>query len=191
MAAGGTAGGIKAVFNRSFWLFFGLALTSGLICWWVRGADVFLESLVEDAELLTFLLPKVVAASIVAALMPLLIPQAVVARFLGESSGFRGVTLASAVGSVMPGGAMTSFPLVTALHASGSGIHVLIAFLTSWGVLGVQRILMWELPLMGPQFVLVRVLVSLPLPFIAAAISMAIMRHRPFPGTGSSSELKP
>ena len=190
MAAGSTARGIKAVFNRSFWLFFVLAVVSGLVCWFVRGPEVLLESLVEDAELLSFLLPKVAAASIVAALMPLLIPQAVVARFLGDSSGFPGVALATAVGSVMPGGAMTSFPLVTALHASGSGIHVLIAFLTSWGVIGVQRILMWELPLMGPQFVLVRVLVSLPLPFIAAAISMLIMRYRPFPPLNAPTEPK-
>jgi hypothetical protein len=66
---------------------------------------------------------------------------------------------------------MTSFPLVTALHAAGTGRSALIAYLTSWSTLGLQRILAWELPLMGVEFAALRFVVSLPLPLVAGLVS--------------------
>jgi uncharacterized membrane protein YraQ (UPF0718 family) len=76
---------------------------------------------------------------------------------------------------------MTSFPLVSALHAAGSGRGTLIAYLTSWATLGLQRILVWEVPLMGFEFAFVRWLASLPLPFIAGGIARFIPRGRSDP----------
>lgn len=70
-----------------------------------------------------------------------------------------------------PGGPIASFPLVAALRAAGTGTGALIAFLSAWSLIGVQRILMWEMPFMGGRFVAVRLAVSLPLPFIAASIA--------------------
>ena len=67
-----------------------------------------------------------------------------------QSSGR--VALPNAAGMVTPGGPMTSFPLVNALHGLGTGRAALIAYLTSWSTLGLQRILSWELPLMGVEF---------------------------------------
>jgi hypothetical protein len=77
---------------------------------------------------------------------------------------------------VTPGGPMTSFPLVNALHDLGTGRAALIAYLTSWSTLGLQRILSWELPLMGVEFAVLRFLTSLPLPFVAAAVSRFLPR---------------
>ena len=88
-----------------------------------------------------------------------------------EKAGFSGVALATGIGGVTPGGPMTSFPMVNALHNAGTGRAALIAYLTSWSTLGFQRILVWELPLLGGEFALLRELASLPLPFIAAIIS--------------------
>jgi uncharacterized membrane protein YraQ (UPF0718 family) len=79
--------------------------------------------------------------------------------------------LASGAGMVTPGGPMTSFPVVSALHEAGTGRRALVAYLTSWSTQGFQRILMWELPLMGFEFAAFRFIVSLPLPIIAGVIS--------------------
>ncbi|MCB1743899.1 MAG: hypothetical protein KDK91_26230, partial [Gammaproteobacteria bacterium] len=51
-----------------------------------------------------------------------------------------------------------------------------ITFLTAWATLGFHRILMWEMPLMGPQFALVRYLSSLPLPLLAGLVALLCSR---------------
>jgi hypothetical protein len=72
---------------------------------------------------------------------------------------------------VTPGGPMTSFPVVNALHEAGTGRRALVAYLTSWSTQGFQRILMWEVPMMGLEFATLRFVASLPLPLVAGLIS--------------------
>jgi uncharacterized membrane protein YraQ (UPF0718 family) len=169
---------MRRAFGMSFWVLFALAAASGIACWIVLGADAFWQSLSEDCALVLELAPKLAGAAQVAAFVPIILPGDVVARLLGGNAGVRAVAIAAGVGAVTPGGPITSFPLVAALRAAGSGDFALIAFVTSWSTLGMQRILMWELPLMGEHFTLLRILVSIPLPFIAAGTAMMIMRHR-------------
>jgi hypothetical protein len=52
---------------------------------------------------------------------------------------------------------------------------------TSWSTLGFQRIVMWELPLMGPEFAAIRFLASLPLPFVAGLLSRLLPPTPPAP----------
>ena len=66
---------------------------------------------------------------------------------------------------------MMSFPLVASLAKAGAGRATLIAYLTSWETLGFQRILVWEIPLLGFEYTAMRFVASLPLPFIAALLS--------------------
>ena len=48
----------------------------------------------------------------------------------------------------------------------------MIAYSTAWALYAIHRLVMWEVPLMPPRVVWLRAAVSLPLPFIAAAIAM-------------------
>jgi len=68
---------------------------------------------------------------------------------------------------------MLAFPLVIVLRNAGASTASLITFLTSWATLGFHRVLMWELPLLGPNFASVRYLASIPLPFVAGALVLA------------------
>jgi len=61
--------------------------------------------------------------------------------------------------------------LVVALAAAGADIGALVAYLTSWSVLGLTRIIMWELPFMGTVFTATRFAASLVLPFVAGLIA--------------------
>ncbi|MDQ0304947.1 hypothetical protein [Ancylobacter polymorphus] len=163
--------------GTSFWVFFALAAASGTACWIVLGPDAFWRSLGEDVALVIELAPKLAGAAQVAAFVPILLSGEMVSRMLGDHAGLRAIAIAAGIGAVTPGGPITSFPLVAALRAAGSGELALIAFVTSWSTLGMQRILMWELPLMGEHFTLLRILVSIPLPFVAVGMAMMIVRH--------------
>jgi len=45
-------------------------------------------------------------------------------------------------------------------------------------VLGLNRVLIWELPFLGFDFVLLRLLISLPLPIIAWMLAKLLTRQR-------------
>jgi uncharacterized membrane protein YraQ (UPF0718 family) len=170
------------IFDRPFWIFAGLAGLSGAACYLALGPSAFFASLHEDLGVFALVLPKMAAALLIAGFIQVLLPRNKVERWMGEGSGVKGMAVAAGVGVATPGGPMTSFPLVTALQEAGTGRSALIAYLTSWSTLGVQRILTWEIPLMGVEFAVLRFLASLPLPFIAGLTSRWLPNDAPGPG---------
>jgi uncharacterized membrane protein YraQ (UPF0718 family) len=117
--------------------------------------------------MLWFVLPRLVPALILAGMLQVLVPQETVSRYLGREGGFRGILIASAAGVLTPGGPMVTVPFLVALANSGAATAPLVAYMTSWSLFGMQRIIAWEAPLMGWQFVAVRVIPSLAFPVLA------------------------
>ncbi len=117
--------------------------------------------------LLWFILPRLIPALILTGMLQVLIPQELVSRYFGREAGFRGIMVASVAGVLTPGGPMVSVPLMVALANSGAGLAALVAYMTSWSLFGIQRIIAWEAPLMGWRFVVARVIPSLAFPVVA------------------------
>lgn len=119
------------------------------------------------------LLFRIPAAILAGTFLAELVPKEYVVALLGDSSGLMGVLLASVLGGFLPGGPMIAFPLLLALFKAGMGIPQVIALLTAWLLLAFHRILAYELPMLGTDFVRRRLLVSLPLPVIAGFAAQA------------------
>jgi len=119
------------------------------------------------ASMLWFIIPRLVPAIIIAGLLQVLVPQEVVQRYFGRDSGVRALLVASAAGVLTPGGPMVTVPFMVALANSGAAMPSLVAYMTSWSLFGMQRIIAWEAPLMGWRFVVVRVVPSLAFPVLA------------------------
>ena len=118
-------------------------------------------------SLLWFVVPRLIPALILAGMLQVLIPQETIARYFGRQSGLTAILLASLAGILTPGGPMVSVPLLVVLANSGMALGPLVAYMTSWSLFGMQRIIAWEAPLMGWHFVAVRVIPSLAFPVIA------------------------
>ena len=118
-------------------------------------------------SLLWFIIPRLVPALILAGMLQVLIPQETVARFFGRQSGLTAICVASVAGMITPGGPMVSVPLLVVLANSGMALGPLVAYMTSWSLFGLQRIIAWEAPLMGWHFVGVRVASSVIFPILA------------------------
>ncbi|MBI4611700.1 MAG: permease [Candidatus Rokubacteria bacterium] len=118
-------------------------------------------------SLLWFILPRLIPALILTGMLQVLVPQELVSRYFGREAGLRGIVIAAVAGVLTPGGPMVSVPLMVALANSGAGLAALVAYMTSWSLFGIQRIIAWEAPLMGWQFVIVRVVPSLAFPVVA------------------------
>jgi uncharacterized membrane protein YraQ (UPF0718 family) len=110
------------------------------------------------------ILPLLVIAFTMAGMVQVAIPTELTAKWIGTESGARGLFLASALGAITPGGPMTSFPIVAALFKAGADIAPISAFVFSWSIIGVHRMIIWELPLMGPKFTFSRLAAGILIP---------------------------
>lgn len=111
--------------------------------------------------------PRMIAAFILAGLFQAIVPEDVIVRWMGHGSGTRGLLIGMSLGSVTPGGPMTHFPVIASLFKMGVGVGPLVAYLTAWSLFGLQRLIMWEIPFLGPKVVAIRVAVSFAFPFVA------------------------
>jgi uncharacterized membrane protein YraQ (UPF0718 family) len=164
----------RQAFDKSLLAFAILASSTGGAVYWLNGAEAFEHSIQESWHLFQFIFPRVGAAVLIAAFLQILVPREIVSRLIGEKAGISSIFIATLAGIFTPGGPLTSFPIVIALYASGANKGALVAYLSAWAMVGAQRILVWELPLMGPDFTLVRVGSSLILPVLAGTIALYI-----------------
>jgi uncharacterized membrane protein YraQ (UPF0718 family) len=105
-----------------------------------------------------------------------IMPQQLVAGWLGPNSGFIGTLIASIAGALTPGGPVVGFALGAAALKGGAGAPQVIAYATAWALFAIQRLFIWEMPSMPTRVVWIRVIASLPLPFLAAAAAMLVGR---------------
>jgi hypothetical protein len=71
---------------------------------------------------------------------------------------------------------VVGFSLGAVALKAGGGAPQVIAYVVAWALFAFQRLLLWEIPFMPARFVWFRAVVSLPFPFLAVAIAVAIDR---------------
>ena len=138
---------------------------------WRKGDGTHIKGLKLAYEHTIVNLPRVFFALLGAGFISEILPKDIIASWLGHGSGLTGIMIATAVGMIMPGGPIIAFPIVVALAKTGAGFPALVTFLTSWSLLGIQRVFAFELSMMGSRFVLNRMAAALiltPLTGIAA-----------------------
>ena len=144
----------------------GLAITFAIVAY-LKDPSLPLIGARNGFAMLAFILPRLIPALILAGLFQVLVPQEVVSRHFGREGGLRAILIATGAGMLTPGGPMVSVPFMVALANSGAALPALVAYMTSWSLFGVQRIIAWEAPLLGWHFVWVRVIPSLAFPVVA------------------------
>jgi uncharacterized membrane protein YraQ (UPF0718 family) len=168
-----------AMVDGATWFFAGLAAASAALVLWFKGAEALARAGQKAVDLLMTVAPMIVVGLFLGGLVKELSDPRRVAPVLGAQSGARGLALATLLGAGTPGGPFAAFPIVYALWLAGADLGAVIAYLTAWSVLGVHRLIIWELPLLGQDFVIARFLASLPLPFIAGLMARALVRLVP------------
>ncbi|MPZ56567.1 MAG: hypothetical protein GEU91_08740 [Rhizobiales bacterium] len=138
----------------------------------VRSRTLMWEGLRDGVLDFLRLIPRLVFGVIGAGFLAEVMPQDVIVSWLGPDSGILGLTIATIIGAVTPGGPVVGFAIGATALKSGAGAPQVIAFVTAWSLYALQRVLMWELPVMEQNAVWLRMAASLPLPFLAAAIAM-------------------
>ncbi len=123
-----------------------------------------------DVELFGGILPRMLAGCTLGAFVSEMLPQDKVSRALGANSGFRGLVIGTAFGALLPGGPFTAYPVASALLTIGADFGAVIAMVTSWVLIGYGRAISWELPILGTDFTIWRIITCLPIPVLAGAL---------------------
>ena len=153
-----------------------LAFSAGATVYWRDGPARFLTIFESDLLLFGDMLPKVLAGCLIGAFVTLLLPRELVARWVGHESGFTGLLIAALFGFILPGGPITIYPVAGAFLAMGADAGAIVAFITSWTLVGYTRALVWELPFFGSHFVIWRIVEALPLPILAGVLARIAAR---------------
>ncbi len=181
---------LREGFGLAFWLFAAFAIGMGLTCYILLGPETFAGAVSGSLELVGNTLPRVAAAQFMAGFVWAMLPRDRFSQLADANLGLRGLVIATAAGIITPGGPTSAFSLLAIAAGAGADRGILVTYITSWALLAVQRIIVWDLPFMGAEFSAIRFLVCLPLPILAGIIarrlplSLVLVKPRQHQHTG-------
>jgi uncharacterized membrane protein YraQ (UPF0718 family) len=182
---------VQASFGLSFWFFAAFALIMGILCYLILGPEAFRTAVTNDLQQLLGILPRVVAALTLAGFIWILMPKDRFSQLVGRYRGFIGLVLAEIAGIITPGGPASAFPFLAIIGRAGADRGILVTYITSWALLGIQRVLVWDLPFMGAELTTTRFLFSLPLPIVAGIIAQRLPLPLSFGETSQPERPRP
>ena len=141
---------------------------------WQRGRVVLVSSVREGSMDFINIVPRMALGVFGSGYIAAVIPPEVITGWLGPDSGWFGVLAAVIAGAATPGGPVVGFSIGAVALKVGGGTPQVIAYVVAWALFAFQRMILWEVPFMPARFVWFRAAVSLPFPFLAAAIAMVI-----------------
>lgn len=153
------------------WLLTGLAFALVLR----RGQGRAGAAVKDGARGFVRILPLIACGLIAAGFMAELVPEDLATDRLGPDSGLMGHLVATAIGAVLPGGPFVTFPIALAFVKAGAGPAQMVTLITSWSVLGLNRVLVWEWPTLGARFVAARMITGIFLPPMAGLATEALI----------------
>ena len=165
--------------DGGFWFMFVASIAVGVYVVYSYGVPRAMAGLSSGGQLLMATLPKMIFAFAVAGLIQVILPTDLISQWIGEGSGVRGLMIGTAAGAVTPGGPMMHFPIVASLMASGAGAGPIIAYLTSWSLIGFHRVIIWEIPILGVEITVARFLASLVLPPLVGFLGGVLFHSLP------------
>lgn len=167
-------GTLRRWFSRLGGWYSMLLLVSLALCWQMKGSEVVADSVEESTLLIVELLPVYAGVLLAGGFAQALLPRDLIARWLGTESGFKGLAIGALAGLITPGGPFVAFPMVLALFNAGADVGALLAFLSSWAMLGLHRFVIWDVPLLGFDIAMLRFIVCLPLPLLAGWLARGL-----------------
>lgn len=125
------------------------------------GTELVLSGFKTGIKVMISIIPILLIAFLIIGLIQAVLPKEAIEKIIGRQSGFRGLLVASIMGSLTPGGPYTSFPIMVALLKAGADFGSIASFLTAWSLSSVNRLLVWEIPFFGFKFALLRFFIAI------------------------------
>ncbi|NLW54415.1 MAG: permease [Clostridiaceae bacterium] len=134
------------------------------------------DTILNFAKEMLIVLPPVFS---VVGLLEAWVSQDKIEKWLGHGSGFKGMLLSMALGTMPAGPLYAAFPVGVSLIEKGASYRNIIVFLSSWAALKIPHIMM-EIGAMGLKFAATRLLLTAVLIIpMALLIEFILLRTKP------------
>ncbi len=163
--------------ERTTLILVGVVLLLAVLAWNQGGWEMAGEGLLVGFRTLVRMSPLLVAAFLIAGLIQLFLTQENVSRWLGAESGWRGIFLACASGSLVPGGPFIYYPIAATLFRAGASLGVVVAFVSAKNLWPLVRLPI-EFALLGPRLTLIRLAVTLFVPPLLGFLAQGLLGHQ-------------
>ena len=171
--------GIKEVFkklDKTLLLLGALALIAVITALSVGGWQLTFDGLKQAGQLVNTVWVRLLLGFTLGGLVRVLIPSALIAKWLGHTSGLKGILIGSYIGVIMPGGPYVSLPVIASIYSAGAGVGPVIALLTGRALLGIQMLVVWQIPFLGMEIPLARYIACLLIPPLVGLGGAAVFR---------------
>lgn len=165
---------LARLFDRTTLVFLALLLISLALVWTLEGPAVIERAFARGGALMLSVLPQLAAGLTIGAFVQVLVRRETIAGFLERGPALAGPAIGMVAGALTPSGPFVSFPMTVLLWRSGTDVGTVVAYITGWALVGIERALVWELPIMGPEFTALRYVACLPGPILAGLLARQI-----------------
>lgn len=148
-------------------------LLAGL-AWNRGGPELAVAGLAQGAQTILRMAPLLASAFLMAGLIQVFLTQERVTRWLGAESGWRGIGLACVSGALVPGGPWVYYPIAVTLLRAGTGLGVVVAFISAKNLCPIIRLPL-EFALLGPRITLARLAVTFMVPPVLGFLAQALV----------------
>ena len=100
------------------------------------------------------------AVMVVMGLFTVWVSKETVVKYLGKTSGIKGIFLAILFGALPTGPLYVAFPLASSLIKKGARISNIVIFLSAWACIKIPQEMM-ELQFLGPKFMVSRLVLTI------------------------------
>jgi uncharacterized membrane protein YraQ (UPF0718 family) len=146
-----------------------LLLAAFVLSFWKGGWQLTFLSLTKAGGLFEKIWFRLLLGFLLGGFIQVLIPRALVSKWLGTGSGLKGILIASYVSMFSTGGPFIWLPIVASLYRSGAGVGPVISLITARAILSIQMLVVWQIPFFGAELSLSR---YIPCLFVAPLVGL-------------------
>lgn len=116
-----------------------------------------------------------IASFLIAGLMQVLLPGALIAKWMGDSAGIKAILIGCVAGGIVPGSPYVVFPIVAGFYKAGAGLGAIIGFVTAWSLWSISRLPI-EMALINPKTALLRYAITFIVPPLSGLAAHALSK---------------
>lgn len=139
-----------------------------------KGGNAHVQGLKSAGLLMLELLPLLFFAFAIAGMAQILVSGEVLSKWIGVESGIKGIFIGTFAGCLCPGGPFVVLPLSAGLLKAGANVGIVVAFISSWALLSLNRLPM-EVGILGWKFTMIRMASVFFFPPIAGLIAQMLV----------------
>ncbi|MFC2015296.1 permease, partial [Chloroflexota bacterium] len=120
------------------------------------GWQLAMDGLKQTGRLINTVWLRLLLGFTLGGLIRVVIPHALIAKWLGHTSGLKGILIGSYLGIIIPGGPYVFLPIIASIYSAGAGVGPVIALLVGRSLLSINMLVVWHIPFLGAEIPLAR-----------------------------------